>query len=248
MNAFNYKPPIVSNMTRGHGPTTGAVSLTIIGENFGSSDGENRAQAGVGNTLCSSVGWTSDTSIGCRLHAGIGKALDVWVRIACGPYMGSPRYTCRTSAEAESSIKHTFFYDAPFLSQVTYPSGASSVAARGNLTVTFEGSNFGTYAGTALNVTIGATDCSSAKWTSDSSITCVTSGGVGTNDIKIVKSVDAQEVEAVWNGSFKYAGPVIANLSPDFAVSSGGQSVTVIGHNFSPFDHSPRVKLGSTTA
>ncbi|MGB1603191.1 MAG: IPT/TIG domain-containing protein, partial [Promethearchaeia archaeon] len=32
MNAFNYKPPIVSNMTRGHGPTTGAVSLTIIGE------------------------------------------------------------------------------------------------------------------------------------------------------------------------------------------------------------------------
>ena len=110
MNAFAFKPPVVSNIKRAgsslwNGPTTGGISMTIIGENFGVTDGENQPQAGVGSindvgTICSSTAWTSDSSLGCRMDSGIGANLDVWVRIACGAYGGSPRYTCRTTAES----------------------------------------------------------------------------------------------------------------------------------------------------
>jgi hypothetical protein len=248
MNAFAYKPPVAMNVVRNwgsmwNGPTTGAISMTIIGENFGTNVVESQPQAGVGNTLCSSTGWISDSSLGCRMDAGIGGKLDVWVRIACGAYRSSPRYTCRTTYE--SSSYGTFTYDRPYLQQVEIVGMAGLAAGRGNQTILLKGSNFGTF-DAPLRISIGSTNVSHAKWTSDSSITCVAAGGLGTNDIKIVKAVESQLVESVWKNAIEYAAPTIDRISPDFAVSSGGQTVTVIGKHFSPFDHSPLVQLGKT--
>jgi len=248
MNSFAFKPPTVENVKRAgnntwNGPTTGAISMTIIGENFGVIDGENQAQAGIGNTICTSTGWTSDSSLGCRTDAGIGGKLHVWVRIACGAYRGSPRFTCRTTAE--SSTYGTFTYDKPDLEQVVIQHSASLAKGRGNQTLIIKGSNYGTY-NAPLKITIGSTNASSPIWTSDSSITCVTGGGLSTNNIKIIKYVDLQEVGSVWKNALTYSAPVIKSISPDFGVSSGGQTVTVVGENFSPFDHSAQVRLGDT--
>ena len=248
MNSFAYKPPVATDIVRDgnsmwNGPTTGAISMTIIGENFGTKDAESQAQAGVGNTICSSTGWTSDSSLGCRMDSGIGGDLDVWVRIACGAYRSSPRYTCRTTYEATSY--GTFTYDRPHLEQVEIEGTAGLAAGRGNQTTLIKGSNFGVF-DAPMRIAIGSTNCSQPVWISDSSITCVTAGGLGTNDIKISKAVESQLVESVWKDAIEYAAPVIARISPDFAVASGGQTVTVVGNNFSPFDHSPQVRLGST--
>lgn len=241
--AFSFSAPSVLQAQRAgvsmpNGPTSGGVSLTILGSGFGATNVLNDVTALVGDTVCASTGWTSDSSVGCFLSPGFGNAVDTTVRVACGTYGGPERYTClKTTAPLK------FSYDSPHLDRTDV-----DPAAVGEEAMSVTGTNFGIFDPT-WTMAIGATSVNNLAWVSDTSVTARTRGGIGLNSIVMRVRTPlprSESVQTTFVAAFTYRAPAVARLVPGFVAATGTQSITVFGADFGSFDHSPTVKIGST--
>jgi hypothetical protein len=95
---FSYDRPQVTRVAAASAPATGGPTASFFGRGFGVADYSPRGY--VGDELCRSTVWTSDSTLVCGLPAGYGQALDVYVEIGRG--FGTP-----------STYAGTFSYDDP---------------------------------------------------------------------------------------------------------------------------------------
>jgi hypothetical protein len=89
---MSYAPPILSSVSPSNAPTDGPYMLTISGTAFGTVDYCPRIR--VGSTVCSAVGWVSDSVVTCEILPGQGTklGLSVTVESQSGDLVGSFSY------------------------------------------------------------------------------------------------------------------------------------------------------------
>jgi hypothetical protein len=219
-------------------PTLGNIQVTVQGKNFGITNQQMQTRVLVGETPCIQTSWVSDSRLICRTPIGHGASRKVQVNIACGQNHppNAPLLSCTTSNQT-----YNVTYDAPILTRALISPSNFTAASAGNETLQLIGKNFGAF-DPRWTIKIGPTLMSSVTWTSDSSISCMTPGGIGTNDI----SMSFAGVEPVFSRAFTYSIPQVLSSKPSSGLSIGGNTITINGKNFASTKHNVTVRIGST--
>ncbi len=201
---FNYDPPTVANVAPSSGPTSGGLSITLNGTNFGPAG----AAVTIGGNACTSVihGVQPDTEVRCTLPAGAGVSRAVQVTV---------------DGQASSSPA-TFSYSAPTLATVTPSTGPTA----GGTTLTLSGANFGA---AGASVTLAGVTCP-VTVQSHTQVLCTLPPGAGTaRAVQLTLAGQSSNTQP-----FSYLGPTLASIAPLSGPTSGGATLTLTGSNFGP--------------
>lgn len=160
VGSFSYNVAFVSGVAFPNGPATGGVHVTLHGASFGALDMSTRQR--VGGTACEATTWVADSSVICKLPAGV------------APRGGVPLVF--TTSQGTSTVSGSFTYNRP---DVTRMSATNSLPLGGAVVVLY-GHNFGVvdYTPTAF---VDYEACTHTAWTSDSAISCTIPPGYGTS-------------------------------------------------------------------
>eukprot|EP00960_Hanusia_phi_P035319 751627-Hanusia_phi.AAC.1 len=234
--AFSYDYPYLSVTSLGNAAPRGGQTVRILGGNFGV-DGQRGAIVGmVDSTRCLETRWTSDSSIDCTLSPGIGNSV-IWLKSSCDDFNGGTKFSC---IETPQDARVPLVWDRPVFSESTYSVRTTEQEYN------FTGNNFGSF-DSSIYLKIGETNTSFCNWFSDTSISCTIRGGLGLNNAEIFYLAhDVNTPLQNYSNLFSFDNPVIYNVFPDFGPNTGGQIVTLNGTNFSPFDNSVVIKIGSS--
>eukprot|EP00960_Hanusia_phi_P068982 766978-Hanusia_phi.AAC.4 len=216
---FSYKAPVVLFVSPNFGNTTGSDTITIRGTNFGVEDPSPSVT--IGQTSCQTVNWLSDSSLDCTVAQGAGYALTVQV----------------VNRGQSGSRPNSFSYKAPVVVRISPSSGDTF----GGTNTTITGSNFGTQEYSLQNK-IGTQVCKSSHYFSDTSVTCETPVGAGSQWVYV--QVAGQTSAA--NVAFIYFTPVISSVYPLNGPVTGGTYITILGRYFGPINFSPVAYIGFT--
>jgi len=221
ISVFSYDSPVSSFANAYNGPSTGGVMVTVSGLNFAGGDVTPTIVIDSA-TICTSVSWTSFTSLGCTKPAGYGTT--------------SIATTVTALAGTQSAV---FTFDSPVITRVGEPNIA--VSASGSITLT--GYNFSPVDRTPV-VYIGSTVSETTVWSSDTSVTCyIGAKGLGKDhSIRIIDADTTSTAKAI----FTYDAPVVTLTTYLTSPNVGGQSVTLNGQNFGQADETATARLGFT--
>ena len=138
-----------------NGPSSGGPSVTVTGLNFGGVDFTSSSTVSMHS--CSTAAWTSSTAVACLWHKHVRNEASVQVTIHA---------QVGTDAAA-------FTFDAPLGSSIL----PLNLPASTHYSVTVSGLNFGmqNYSVTSM---ISNSACSTAAWTSQSTLACLPVTGV----------------------------------------------------------------------
>ena len=214
----------------GNAPATGASSVTLTGEDFGTFD--TSAQMRPGGTGVETTRWASDTVVAAKVAAGTAEELGVTV----------------TVATKFSTLTDAFTYDrvtpiGPL--QGALASGPSSNAPMlGGTLVTVVASNFG-HSGYSGVARVGSSACQSSSWVSESAIVCKESTGLA-NSHAIIMSLAKQQ--ATLSVAFTYNRPALRGSTATNQASDPTGPLTVFGENFGAYRSSARARVAGTSA
>ena len=216
---FSYDPPVVSHMFPDVGPTTGNITVTFKGINFGTRDWEKEIghqsplAITVGGQNCLNSLWVSDSVVECLLPPGAGTRHKVFLTVAGQTYPppgGEPML---------------FSYAGPELLSVFPAHGATD----GMYDIVLTGRNFGTKFHLP-NVFVDGVPCTSVKWVSDTVIKCLVPPGHGKDKSVVVWTGDQHS--RLDNDWFSYEVPEVNSIVPNTCLSRGGCKVLIKGRNF----------------
>ena len=212
----------LSSVTRSNAASTGSVSMTVSGSGMGVSDYTGSAR--VGGTACESSEWESDSSVRCLSAGGVYGTLRV--SVTAGGRAG-------TTTEAAS-------YDVASLSSVK----RSNAASTGSVSMTVSGSGMGVsdYTGSAR---VGGTACETTLgWESDSSVRCLSAGGVyGTLRVSVTAGGQRGHHDG---GGVSYDVASLSSARRSNAASTGSVSMTVSGSGMGVSDYTGSARVGGT--
>jgi len=195
--------PNPSNVLHVNGPTTGAVSVTILGADFVYADSSGSIRTG--KTACPAHRWVTDSHVVCKAAAAhVLSSLNMVVSAGSG---NPPRGTQMTS----------FTFDSPELSLFNYPTS-------GAVSVTVIGVGFRSTQGSSVTVRVGGTASESTDWLSDTCLAGKTSAGPKSS-ILVRLSVKGMLTATIASKvTYNHFVPSVTN-----APSTGSSSVTVLG-------------------
>ncbi|KAJ1470092.1 hypothetical protein T484DRAFT_1849089, partial [Baffinella frigidus] len=216
----------------------GVLAPIIIGtvSDFGYTD-----RARLGATACEATAWVEDTTVICKIAAGLESTLRVVV--TAGVVAGSSTEMMSYNVPAVSSLKSTLYNRAPFSSEAFTLSGVS----------------FATQDNTAW-ARLGASAAEASVWVSDSSVSCtltsafrsslsvvVTSGG-GAGTTTEALSFDAVTLFSTVTGGVEEDddGENVTTTSRANLPSTGSVSITISGASMAVVDYSTMARLGSS--
>jgi len=201
---FNYNPPNLTAIIPANGPTSGGVSILLLGLNFGLS-----GTVRIGGKPCIVQAPATDYShnqIICLLPEGRGIGVPVSINI---------------SNQDVQSNAPTFSYDLPRITSLSPATGPTI----GSTLVLISGTSFDT-SGTVL---IGNNNATIVSW-GHSQIQIRTPPGAGINLPVRITTI----VGLVANATFSYLPPTLDNISPTESVTAGGGVLTLQGSNLGP--------------
>jgi hypothetical protein len=231
---FSYDSPVVTALVLNNGPVTAGSTVTIAGQNFGTSAAQI-AIAGLVEGRCSTTIWVSTTSLACTgtptmlAGAGVGRSFLATI----GGLVGT--------------LPLSFTYDAPLVNRLyttgASPAGPPNAPVSGKASITLVGGNFGAV-GSTPTVLIGSTACETAVWTTFSSVVCAVAPGSGRFNIRASVIVGSQigSVQSIFTYDAPFATALVGNTP-----LSGSGVVTLLGLNFGSSDSSPTAFLGDTS-
>ena len=126
---YVYAPPTLNSLTASSGSTLGGATLTLTGNNFGSTGASVR----VGGLPCP-IGSQQNTRVLCTLPPGAGGTVDVELSLA------------------SQVLTLPFTWDPPSITGIS-----PAVSTRGAAMITLSGANFGS--GAATSVSLGGSPC-----------------------------------------------------------------------------------------
>jgi hypothetical protein len=200
----------------GNSPATGAVSMTVRGENFGVI--AYSASIAMGPTACEATGWISDSSLQCYAMASSTTTASVSLTIARFRSTGTNMFTTDTPAMSPLMVR--------------YP----NVSAKGSTRITLHGSNFRQWMFTIAS-TIGHTGCEASGWTSNTAITCMIMRGTGRTLGVAITAGGASHVGST-SSVVSYSGPFVSTghiQNRAVFPQSDATSLSVVGSGFSSF-------------
>ena len=238
---FQYPVPVVSQFQRCNGPTTGGVSISIMGSYFGPVDANPRLGGGIlrervgliGSSTCQSTTWTSDSSLSCITSSGISPALKVGLTIED-----------QTAMISRPSTMGLFSVDAPSVARASIggnssKTGTNSPTLSGLIVLT--GADYGLCDFTPSVQVVSA--CSSTTWTSDSVVSCrMAQGFLSGQDVSITVGVSTGSL----TDALSFDVPVITSMNNSNARATGGSSISLTGLDFGFYDSSSRMRMGYT--
>ncbi len=201
--AFNYDPPVISSMVPLSFPTGGGASITLNGNNFGSS--------------------MPDTTV-TAVISGVAQPLPVVSvdhgQLVCvSPTGEGTDNTLSVTISGQTSNSLPFSFGPPVIDSMDINHGPTE----GGTLVTLTGQNFGL----APAVTLGGTNCP-LNGNSHTQISFYTPQGQGTS-LPVIVAAAGQTSNAV---PFSYDAPVINNIEPSIGPTGGGTTVFLTGINF----------------
>jgi hypothetical protein len=218
--AFSFDSPILSRSIFNL-PLSGSATATLHGVNFGYNN--FTATATVAADTCETTSWSTLTSLRC-----VGSALHSlgWAE----------RSAFMTLASAIGTWQEGWSFDAPVLSRADMNSPLS-----GGASVTVSGLSFGVDDFSA-SIAAGGQPCSTAAWSSTTSISCLTSdlGWYPVHLMGTISSFIGTGARAV----FTFDTPVASAIMPN-APNTGGLVVTVSGLNFGVVSYTTSVAVAS---
>ena len=218
----------------------GGETVTLTGSQFQSFD--LTATATVGGTTCEASPWQSDTSIFCKLAKGTG------VQKGATIVLGSD----------DAEITKAFSYDRPSVRETVVVSEDSTMSTLGETEIEIFGFDFA-FASYSQTVRVGGTACEASEWSSDSSISCKASAGVGATK-SVVVTGGQWDNPGTLTQALRYSSPNIsAPAKPGVAmdgeiggvnlVTFGGMTKVIVeGDSFGQFDYTAKLRVGFTAA
>jgi hypothetical protein len=217
--SFSFDSPVITSSNVGNAPLTALTMVTIVGTNFGQTDGTPSIQ--IGSTLCLTTVWTTDSSVACNLAPGSTTGLDQIVTI-----------------EVVSTRSQAFSYDSPV---VTFANDINGPTSSGS-SITLSGSSFA-----PLNLTptvrVGKTLCLTTTWLTTTSTLCQTPKGHGGS---IHAAMTLVSLVGTRGSFFSYDSPVVSRLNVFNGPTSVKNSITLNGVNFAAMNTSPTIAIGSS--
>jgi hypothetical protein len=221
LDLFSYDSPVVTYITQYNAPSSGAASLTIVGQNFGTSSSAAREMR-IGVTACGTYSWRSDSAVVCASTVGYGSS--VMTQVTVDALVGT--------------LHSAFTYDAPVITSLLKTNAPTSASA----TITVFGNNF-LNVDTSPEGRIGDSICLTTSWTTQTSLNCVHPAGTG-GEHRVSVTMMGQVGSNLQ--AFTYGAPVISFVERFNAPTSSGATVTISGKNFGYKDPSPTAKIGVT--
>jgi hypothetical protein len=162
MAALTFDPPVLTWHWAYNGPTSGGVSITMFGLQFGTSD--VTPTVSVGHSVCLTSSWTSRSSVLCLAASGVG---------------GSQSLTAQLIQSISGTSGAKFSYSSPVVTHISPTQGGSI----GGTIIYIDGLSFGAGAdanGDKLQISVGSTLCPSARISRpDVQLSCTTAAGSG---------------------------------------------------------------------
>ena len=220
IGGWSYDVPTLTAISPGNAPTSGAVSVTILGKNLVAPP-----TLTIGNTASTSVTIVSDTAITLVAPAGVGVGHAI-----TGTFDGDPSF---------GSLEFT--YDAPVITHIDPRNGPTN----GGDFVTIRGKNFGKSSEIGqVSASIGNTACTSVGAVTDHvAVKCETSGGYGIAlAVQVTVASQLSNVDQV----FSYDIPVITAVAPNVAETVTSTTVTILGRNFGDSSAGRSARIGNT--
>lgn len=203
---FSYANLELVDLSPDLGPTSGGITISLTGHNFG--DASAFVSVKIGQGTCD-VLFRNHTLIECELDQGMGTDLDVTIQIADQTRVYADRFS----------------YLPPEISSIPVQRGST----RGGATVTIRGKNFGT-SGT---VTIGGKPCAVTDLSkyNHTSIQCRLPDGQGSQSPTVV----VVQLQVSEPKPYAYGLPAISRVQPSKGGTLGGNTIVVTGSNFGTF-------------
>ena len=202
-------------------PSSGGVSLSIIGSSFGYT--QTSASARFGFTTCERSLWRSQTLMICKSPSG------------------------RTSRSALVASVSSSAGSVTLLLSYNTPAAVRSLSrspATGSMFVAIVGRHFATRRQSPA-VRITASSCEVSQWASDSCISVMFVSGVG---VTLPVSVTASSTMGSASFAASYAVPTLTSWTPACAATTAASSITVSGTLFGRLSFSQRLRLRQTAS
>lgn len=225
---FSYDASVVSSVNLPFTPSSGSVSVTMFGRNYGSSgysaagrlhanySGSN-VQFGVTphRTSFLTTTWISQTSVQSRVPLGTGRNFGVVLSVGV----------------LKGSITNAVSYLNPAVRIVV--NATSSVPSTAISAVTISGQHFG-ISGLSVTARIAPSGCQASLWIADSSVVCKAPSGSSILKSAVASSwVQQGELSQV----ISYIGASVSSIVSLSVASTGGVSVTIAGFNILSLIH-----------
>ncbi|EKX37521.1 hypothetical protein GUITHDRAFT_144947 [Guillardia theta CCMP2712] len=236
---FSLNPDGINCNKVSQSPTTQSVNSVLCASNF---------HGYVTGTECINLIWLSDSSIICRVPAGLGPQQDVSLMID-----GQSR-----------SLSQIFTYNAPELSSIP----TSLQPTSGKAVMTFFGESFGAFScnrtwcsrfqisGDVMShkSSNGGSACMKTSWNSDSTLLCQLSAGVGADkEVQVTVMSSANTLSSVLleaaarsgklPGRIQYQPPELNVVLPGNGPTKGSSFVQLTGKSFGYFDSSVAARM-----
>ncbi|KAJ1470089.1 hypothetical protein T484DRAFT_1849086 [Baffinella frigidus] len=225
---LSFDEDVTATFGRTNSPSTGSVSMTVVGSMFGESDYTGASR--VGSTACEASGWESDSSVRCLSSGGV---------------VGTQRFAVTAGIRA-GSVTEGLSFDLATLSGTVRANAPST----GNVSVTVLGANLAHSAYTAA-ARFAATACEHSAWESDSSLRCLAPGGVlGTLRVAVTAGARVGSL----TDSVSYDTPSLAYVVDEQGnafnatanLPSGGSVVTVLGAGLGVMSYTDSARTGQS--
>eukprot|EP00961_Rhodomonas_salina_P229800 3105664-Rhodomonas_salina.1 len=176
----------------------------------------------IGATGCAASIWLSDSGVLCLIPGGAKTGADAAVTIQT----------------METSFTLSFTYDQPSLSRVRPSNAPTGGGEFSNYTITVFGSGIGNFQSSA-RVRVLGTSCEASEWLADSSLRCLSSSGVGSNNGVGDLAVTVFTRFSTLSAAFTYNRPYVTHISQTCGPSTGGFAAVFSGNFFGMADYTP---------
>ena len=224
--AFSHDLGLQSAVQTRNGASTGSTLVTISGYLMASYALSQRAR--LGQSACEQTEWISELEVHCRRPGGYGVS----------------KFTQVTAAERlsdQGTLSHVVTFDLLQTSSLLVVNSHTSVLTA----LTLFGSNFASSASFTVAVRLGATSAESTVWTSDTSLICITPGGIRST-IRFV--VTYGELRSTISETYSYNVGSLTNFIRTNSPTTGSVSVTLSGSTFTETSFTPTSRLGFTAS
>lgn len=223
--AFTYFAPLISSIRQTNVPTTGSVSVTVLGSNMGTFN-STLMKMSVHGTSTVQVKWTSDTCVvGLVSSHGLLSSL---VTVSVSNQKTNPCSLCVISS------------DLPVLSAVSL----RSVPTTGAVYMTMYGAGFSTADRSPVS-SISGFGMESSSWLSGSSIVSKASNGVGSGRFVSIAYLNTAGSLTL---ALSFSSPRVSAISQGNGPAVGSVKITVFGSSYSTFGASGSGSFGMTQA
>eukprot|EP00960_Hanusia_phi_P007383 210360-Hanusia_phi.AAC.2 len=221
----SYQPPALSSSRPRNVPSSGSISLSVLGQNMGTRSTSLSLRSF--RTSAMATKWIADSSLAARNAKGLEVSIKLTSSVSC--MIGS-----RTKF---------ITFDGPTIKHVSSPRNFDpSVIAASSVTVL--GANFGYFHQTPASKTASSSNLAT-YWISDSALYSKISNGVSfTEEYMVTVAVSRF---GTLTEVMSFDSPSLNSTTPPNSPTSGGKSLTIRGRNFGARDYSCKARVAGDT-